>query len=105
MLFELGRVCVKIAGREAGKHCAVLEVIDSNYVVVAGPEVRKRRVNVAHLAPLNNTIDTKKDIAQQLIEKYGIKVPEKRKAEREKKTEKPVKSSGIAKAEKKQDKK
>lgn len=104
MLFEPGRVCVKIAGREAGKHCAVLEAVDANYVVVEGPEVRKRRTNIAHLEPLSDLVDAKKDVRQQLVEKYSIKLPEKRK-EKTAKKEKPVKMRGAAKEGKKQDKK
>lgn len=92
MLLEQGRVCVKIAGREAGKHCAVLEVKDANYAVVEGPEVRRRRTNVAHLEPLSDVIDAKGDVKQQLVEKYNIKLPEKRKAEKAEKKEKPVKA-------------
>ncbi len=98
-IFEPGRVCIKIAGREAGKHCAVLEVVDSNYVVVEGPEVRKRKINVAHLEPLSDKIDAKKDAKQQLMEKYSIKLPEKRK-EKSAKKEKPVKSRGAGKGKK-----
>jgi len=104
MLFENGRVCVKIAGREAGKYCAVIEAIDANYVVVEGPEVRKRKTNVAHLEPLADKIDSKRDVKQQLIDKYNIKLPEKRK-EKSAKTEKPVKSSSAAKEKKKEVKK
>lgn len=104
MIFENGRVCVKIAGREAGKHCAVLEALDANYVVVEGPEVRKRKTNVAHLEPLADKIDSKRDVKQQLIEKYNIKLPERMK-EKSAKTEKPVKSSGAAKEKKKEVKK
>ncbi len=96
MILEPGRVCVKIAGREAGKHCAILEVVDANYVVVEGPEVRKRRTNVAHLEPLADKIDAKKGAKQQLIEKYNIKLPEKRK-EKSAKKEKPVKMRGAGK--------
>lgn len=88
---------MKIAGREAGKHCAVLEVVDANYVVVEGPEVRKRKTNAAHLEPLADKIDAKKDVKQQLIEKYNIKLSEKRKIEKTAKKEKPVKNSGAAK--------
>lgn len=104
MIFEPGRVCVKIAGREAGKRCAVLEVVDNNYVVVEGPEVRKRRTNVAHLEPLADRIDAKKDAKRQLAEKYGIKLPERKKEKAEKK-EKPAKARGGSKEGKKQGKK
>lgn len=52
---EVGRVCVKIAGREAGKRCVVVDVVDKNFVVVTGPVevngVRRRRVNIGHIEP------------------------------------------------------
>ncbi len=104
MIFEPGRVCTKTAGREAGKHCAVLEVASDNFVVVSGPEVRKRKCNVAHLNPLSDTIDISKDINQQLIEKYNIKLPEKRKKQKEEKKEKPKKEKHAEKGSKKSEK-
>lgn len=84
MIFEVGRVCVKIAGRETGKQCAVIEVLNDNFVLVGGPEVRKRKCNVAHLGPLEDIVDVSKDINQQLIEKYNIIVRKKVKEEKEK---------------------
>ena len=52
---EAGRVCVKILGREAGRRCVVVDVVDKNFVVVTGPVkvsgVRRRRVNVGHIEP------------------------------------------------------
>ncbi|TEU06712.1 50S ribosomal protein L14e [Candidatus Bathyarchaeota archaeon] len=52
---EVGRVCVKIAGREAGKRCVVVDVVDKNFVVATGPVkvsgVKRRRVNVGHIEP------------------------------------------------------
>lgn len=52
---EVGRVCVKIVGREAGRRCVVVDVVDKNFVVVTGPVkvsgVKRRRVNVGHIEP------------------------------------------------------
>ncbi len=52
---EVGRVCVKIVGREAGRRCVVVDVVDKNFIVVAGPVkvtgVKRRRVNVGHIEP------------------------------------------------------
>lgn len=54
MKAEIGRVCFKTVGREAGQKCVVVGVVDKNFVIVTGPKsltgVRRRRVNVAHLA-------------------------------------------------------
>lgn len=50
---DVGRICVKLAGREAGKKCVIVEVIDKNFVLVTGPKnvngVKRRRVNVNHI--------------------------------------------------------
>ncbi len=72
-VFEPGRVCVKLAGREAGKYCVVLEIVDENFVVVQGPKVRKRRCNIAHLHALPEKIELKegKDINRIILEKFG----------------------------------
>ena len=59
---EVGRVCVKIAGREAGEKCAIVEIIDENFVEVVGEAVKNRRYNIAHLEPTEDTIDVSGDI-------------------------------------------
>ncbi len=60
-VIEVGRVCRKIAGREAGRVCVVVKVIDDNFVEITGPKeltgVRRRRVNVKHLVPLPIKLD------------------------------------------------
>ena len=57
-LYETGRICVKVVGREAGSHCVVVEQKEANYVVVTGPKhisgVRRRLCNIRHLEPLDN---------------------------------------------------
>lgn len=64
-LIEVGRVCIKTAGREAGKKCVVVKIIDKNFVEITGPKeltgVRRRRVNVKHLLPLPLKIDIPDD--------------------------------------------
>ncbi len=72
-VFEPGRVCVKLAGREAGKYCVVLEVLDDNFVIVQGPKVRKRKCNIAHLQALPEKIELKEgaDVNKLILEKFG----------------------------------
>ncbi len=63
-LFEVGRVCVKKAGREAGRFCVIVDLIDKNYVLVTGPKqltgVRRRRVNIDHLEITKHKINISK---------------------------------------------
>lgn len=58
---EIGRICVKIAGREAGRKCVIVDIIDDNFVLITGPKsltgVKRRRVNIKHIEPLDKVID------------------------------------------------
>jgi large subunit ribosomal protein L14e len=58
MVIEVGRVCVKIRGREAGRRCVVVDIIDENFVIVDG-DLKRRRVNIKHLEPLPKRLDIK----------------------------------------------
>ena len=58
---EVGRVCVKTAGREAGEKCVIIELIDENFVEVIGNSVKNRRCNINHLEPLEETLDVSGD--------------------------------------------
>ena len=50
---EIGRVCAKTAGREAGRRCVIIDLVDRNSVLVTGPSsltgVKRRRANLKHL--------------------------------------------------------
>ncbi|BBL61602.1 MAG: 50S ribosomal protein L14e [Methanobrevibacter arboriphilus] len=59
---EVGRVCVKTAGREAGEKCVIIELIDENFVEVIGGSVKNRRCNINHLEPLEETIEVSDDV-------------------------------------------
>lgn len=52
-MMNVGRLCVKTSGREAGKNCAIIDVIDSNYVIIDG-QTKRRKCNVDHLTPLHH---------------------------------------------------
>lgn len=61
---EVGRICVKLSGREAGRKCVVLDVIDKNFILVTGPfkvsGVKRRRVNINHIEPTEMKVEIKK---------------------------------------------
>jgi large subunit ribosomal protein L14e len=69
MVMEIGRVCVKIAGHEAGKKCVIVDVVDRTYVLVAGPEIKRKRCNIAHLEPLPQRLDIAKDASDEDIKR------------------------------------
>ena len=63
---EVGRVCVKIAGRETGRRCVVVDVVDKNFVVVTGPVkvsgVKRRRANIGHVEPMEMKVKIGKGV-------------------------------------------
>ena len=110
-MLEIGRVCVKIAGRMAGKYCVVLDNVDKNFVLVDG-QVKRKRCNIEHLEPTKDVVKIKKGASHaevaKALEKLKIKVtvtkPRTKKAEKpikiRKKKEKPVKEKKESKAKK-----
>jgi len=70
---EVGRVCVKLTGRETGKKCVVVDVVDENFVLVTGPKtvtgIRRRRTNVDHLEPTPELVELKKGATDEDVEK------------------------------------
>jgi len=89
MPLEIGRVCMKVVGREAGKYCVILKKIDENFVLISGPKlltgVRRRKVNVNHLEPTQYILEIKEDAGEEeilsayekanLIHKLNLKKP------------------------------
>ena len=67
---DVGRVCMKTQGREKGNKCVIIDVIDRNFVVVTGPEVKRRRVNMDHLMPLDISVDIQRNATDEEV--YGI---------------------------------
>ncbi|WEU39866.1 MAG: 50S ribosomal protein L14e [Candidatus Odinarchaeum yellowstonii] len=63
-ILEVGRVCVKLYGREAGRKCVIVDVVDKNFVLVTGPKeltgVRRRRTNIKHIELTPIKVDIKK---------------------------------------------
>jgi len=61
---DVGRICVKLTGREAGQKCVVVDLIDKNFVLVTGPKelngVKRRRVNVSHIEPTGQRVNVRR---------------------------------------------
>lgn len=73
MAIDVGRVCIKTAGREAGRACVVIDTIDETYVMITGPKnltkVRRRKCNIAHLEPLEFQLKVSKNAADTEVAK------------------------------------
>jgi large subunit ribosomal protein L14e len=61
---EIGRICVKSSGRETGRKCVIVDVMDKSFVMITGPKkvtgVRRRRVNMNHIEALQDKIEVKR---------------------------------------------
>jgi large subunit ribosomal protein L14e len=79
-MFEIGRLCVKIAGRETGSKVVIVDVIDKNFVLIDG-QVKRKRCNISHLEPLPQLMKIKKNTSTDEIkkefEKLNIKIDKK----------------------------
>jgi len=68
---EVGRVCVKVAGRESGRKCVIVDVMDKSFVLVTGPKkvtgVKRRRVNINHVALTEDTIQVKRGASDEEV--------------------------------------
>ncbi|MBD3304214.1 50S ribosomal protein L14e [Candidatus Woesearchaeota archaeon] len=78
-MIETGRLCIKTAGRDAGKKCVIVEILDNKFVLIDG-ETRRKKCNQMHLEPLKDKIDIKKgashaDVAAE-FKKIGLKARE-----------------------------
>jgi large subunit ribosomal protein L14e len=57
-MYEVGTVCVKIAGRDAGKQCVVVEAPKNGFVIIEGA-TRRRKCNIRHLEILDKSVKIK----------------------------------------------
>ncbi|HLC92557.1 MAG TPA: 50S ribosomal protein L14e [archaeon] len=65
---EVGSVCVKTTGREAGNRAVVIDTVDEKFVLIQGPRVRKRKCNILHLIPIGKKVNVTKSVTQKELE-------------------------------------
>ena len=72
-MIEVGRICIKLAGRDAGRECVVVDVLDDNYVLIDG-NVRRRKCNILHLESTSKKVDIKKGSSHEDVKKEFSKL-------------------------------
>jgi len=74
---EVGRLCVKLAGRDAGKECLIVDILDENFVTIEG-NTRRRKCNIRHLEFLPKVAKIKAKASHEEVAKaltsLGFKV-------------------------------
>jgi large subunit ribosomal protein L14e len=68
---EVGRICVKLTGREAGRKCVIVDLIDKSFILITGPKtvtgIKRRRTNVNHIEPLEDKITIKRGASDEEV--------------------------------------
>ena len=64
----IGRVCLKIAGRDANLQCVIVDNLEDSYVLIDG-QTRRRKCNIAHIEPLDQVIKIRKNASHDLVVK------------------------------------
>ncbi len=76
-MVEIGQLVMKVAGRDSAEIGVVVDIIDSNYVLIDG-NVRRKKCNIKHLEFLDKVLKIKKNATTEEIkkelEKLGIKI-------------------------------
>lgn len=87
-------MCIKLAGRDAGRDCVIVDVLDDKFVLING-NVRRRKCNILHLEPTERKIEIEKGASHEDIEKEfkKLKLPV-WETKPKQKTEKPKKLRG-----------
>lgn len=68
MMNEIGRLCVKTAGRDSNKVCVIVDVVDEHTVLIDG-QTRRRKCNIRHLEPLQKVIKLGKGASHTEVKK------------------------------------
>ena len=56
----VGSVCMKNRGRDSGRKCVVVGLVDASYVeILSAGRKKRRKCNVRHLEPLGERIELK----------------------------------------------
>ena len=59
---------MKIAGRDAGRKCVIVDVLDKKFVLIDGG-TRRRKCNASHIEPLDQVIDLRKGASHETVSK------------------------------------
>jgi len=95
IMMELGRIVVKIAGREAGRYAVIVNKTDDSFVTITGPKsitgVKRRKCSIFHIEPTSEKFEISPDADDSTIErmwkdsdliaKFGIQIPVRKRSE------------------------
>jgi large subunit ribosomal protein L14e len=63
-----------MAGRENGRKCVIIDVMDKSFVLITGPKkvtgVKRRRVNINHVEPLQDRIEIARGASDEEVTSF-----------------------------------
>ena len=71
--YKIGRLCTKIAGRDAGKVAVIVDVLENKRVLLDG-NVRRRAVNKSHILVYDKEIKITKGASHEEVAKAFKKI-------------------------------
>lgn len=91
-MIDIGRVCVKMAGRGAGRKVVVVDISKEKGFVLIDGGAKRKRCNISHLEPLDVVLKIKKgastDDVVGAMKKAGIEVKKRKEVKKDKKDKK-----------------
>jgi large subunit ribosomal protein L14e len=66
---EVGQICIKTRGREAGRMVVILSKPKSGKVLVDGTKVKRKSCNVLHLFPVGKEVKVKEEESHEGVVK------------------------------------
>ncbi|HIH21265.1 MAG: 50S ribosomal protein L14e [Candidatus Diapherotrites archaeon] len=66
-LIEIGRVCVKRAGKNAGEKVIVVDFGEKGMPIIEGERVKRKKCNPSHLFPTAFKAELKKGAAREEV--------------------------------------
>lgn len=66
---EVGQICIKTKGREAGRKVIVLTAPKEGRVLIDGNKVKRRECNMLHLFPINEKVKIAKEAPHDAVVK------------------------------------
>jgi large subunit ribosomal protein L14e len=68
-VMEVGQICIKTKGREAGRKVIVLTTPKEGRVLIDGNKVKRRECNMLHLFPINEKVKIAKEAPHEVVVK------------------------------------
>ena len=67
VLIEIGRICIKRAGRNAGEKIIIVDVDEKGNPVIEGIAVKRKKCNARHLFPTTVKAELKNASREEIV--------------------------------------